>query len=333
MHLAEEETGLAVVGFLIGVGEKVPLTIELVGGTMANTIVVGIGTDEGVTTTFFHWQPPAVEVRTCHFFAATNDGAIGAALASTAIVETDEEVVVLAVMDDEGCLDCIFSCFDGVVALNGVVGDVVYLREGNFATNASGNGLGLAIEGLEVFLETDNLDAVPEGTEGEPGSAFVVDDEVGIDAVVGIFVLMGHDDWTLIFPLEVGGVGVEGLVGGEADGRAVLAKGGAGIVEVPVVAVSVDVGCPGVSVIASDGIACPLWNGGEDGVSKLPCLHVGGGEGGDAHACAKDVVASVFASCHDGVMYVGMFGIKSADKLGTDRLNLLGKCAECERRE
>ena len=52
VHLAEENLGLAIAGFLVGVAEEVPLAIELVGGVVSHSEELAVRTDERVATTF-----------------------------------------------------------------------------------------------------------------------------------------------------------------------------------------------------------------------------------------------------------------------------------------
>ena len=107
---------------------------------MACSEEVGIGTYECVASSTFHGLPLLVEVGSCDTLAPAYHGAVGAALASAAVVETDEEVVVFSMLDDEGGFDCIFSCLDGVITLDGVVLDVVYLCKGDFFADATCDG-------------------------------------------------------------------------------------------------------------------------------------------------------------------------------------------------
>ena len=128
---------MAIAGFFVGVGEEVPLAIKLIGGVVACTKELGIGADEGVASSFGHGLSLAVDVGSRHFLVSADDCAIGAALTSTAVVEADEKIVVFAVLDDEWGFDCIVTCLDGVVTLDGVVLDVVNLCKGDLPAYAA----------------------------------------------------------------------------------------------------------------------------------------------------------------------------------------------------
>ena len=85
-----------------------------------------------------------------------------------------------------------------------------------------GAGIGLAGHAGGV-VEAAELDAIPEGAEGEPAVAVGVLDVVRVDGVeaVGRF---GFEDEALVDPLVVGAFRVEGLVDGEANAGGVFAE-------------------------------------------------------------------------------------------------------------
>ena len=80
----------------------------------------------------------------------------------------------------------------------------------------------------------------------------------------------------------------------------------------PLAVAVADVGCPGVSPIAGDGVLGPLGNGFavEDGGFLTPGLEVGGGHDANAYASGEDVVAAVFADGENGVVHVGICGVE-----------------------
>ena len=80
----------------------------------------------------------------------------------------------------------------------------------------------------------------------------------------------------------------------------------------PLAVAVADVGCPGESPIAGDGVLGPLGNGFavEDGGFLTPGLEVGGGHDAYTYTSGKDVVAAVFADGENGVVNIGISGIE-----------------------
>ena len=81
---------------------------------------------------------------------------------------------------------------------------------GIFGTLAGGDGVDFGVFGREQAgfrVDAAHFDAGPEAAEGEPGLAFFVEDEIGIDGVEVIFEA-GLQDEAVIDPVKIGALGV-----------------------------------------------------------------------------------------------------------------------------
>ena len=275
---------------------------------MTDSVVALVGAYEEGSSAISEVFAIAVEIGTSDGLATTVGDLVGGVLAAAAVVVAHEEIVPIAALEDEGCLDGVVAGFDGILTFDGD-GD---LANFTVAIDATCNGDRFAERCAKIGIELLDLDSVPERAPYE-----IVFAEVWVDGVPVGDAFVRDDNGTLVTPTEVGRLGVEGLVDGEADGTAVLAEGGAGVVEVPLAVAVADVGCPGVAPIARDGVLSPLGDGFtvEDGGFLTPGLQVSGRHDTYAYTGGEDVVASVFADGEDGVVYVGIGGIE----LGTGR--------------
>ena len=304
MERSDEELGAGAELGVVGMGDVVPIAVgELIDGAVADTVEALVGAYEEGAAAIGEVFAFTIEIGAGDGLAASVGDLVGGVLASAAVVVAHEEVIPVAALEDEGRFDGVVACFDGVLAFDGD-GDLADLA---MAVDATGDGDGFSEACLEVGSELLELDAVPERTPDE-----VVFAEVGVDGIPVVDIGMRNDDGTLVTPTEVGRGRVEGFVDGESDGAAVASEGGAGVVEVPLSVAVADVGCPGVSPIAWDGVFCPLGDGFavEDGGFLTPGLEVGGGHDADAYTGGEDVVAAVFADGKDGVMDVGVVGVE-----------------------
>ena len=318
LEWTDEELGAGTELGVVGVGDVVPIAVgELIDRAVADAVEALVGTYEKGSSAKGEVVAIAVEIGAGDGLATTVGNLVGGILAAAAVVVAHEEIVPVATLEDEGRFDGIVASFDGILAFDGD-GDLADLA---MAIDATGYGDRFAERCAEVRSQLLELDAVPERTPDE-----VVFAEVGVDGVPVGDAFVRDDNRTLVTPTEVGRGGVEGLVEGEADGAAVLAEGGAGVIEVPLAVAVADVGCPGVSPIAGDGVLGPLGDGFavEDGGFLTPGLEVGGGHDANADTGGEDVVAAVFADGEDRVVYVGIGGIE----LGTGWALLAGTSGE-----
>ena len=127
----------------------------------------------------------------------------------------------------------------------------------------------------------------------------------------------------------MGRLGVEGLIDGMAYGAAVLAEGGAGVVEVPQAVVIVYVGGPGVATVAAHGVDGPGGDGVQHGGLELPLLHVAARQHAYTHAGGKEVVTAVLAPGHHGVVHIGVSGVVPWVAATGGLLCLLGTVGGC----
>lgn len=284
---------------------------------MAYAVVALVGTYEEGSSAKGEVFAIAIEIRTGDGLAASVGNLVGRVLAAAAVVVAHEEIVPIAALEDEWCLDGVVAGFDGILTFDGD-GD---LADFAMAIDATCNGDRFAERCAEVGVELLDLDSVPERAPYE-----IVFADVWVDGVPVGDAFVRDDNGTPVTPPEVGRLGVEGLVDGEADGTAVLAEGGAGVVEVPLAVAVADVGCPGVAPIAGDGVLGPLGDGFtvEDGGFLTPGLQVSGRHNTYAYTGGEDVVASVFANGENGVVYVGIGGVE----LGTEWALLAGASGE-----
>ena len=168
-------------GLLVGVGDEVGVSVEVVHRTVTYTEVVLVGAIEVGAATLVHAATLTVVVGTLDAARAAVGGLVGGALATAAVVVAHEEVVVAATLVDEGSLDGVLACLDCVATLDG---EVDVLAVDIALAIATGYGDGRGDGGLKVGLgEADELYAVPEGAVGEVGGVALVEDEVGVDGV------------------------------------------------------------------------------------------------------------------------------------------------------
>ena len=314
----DEELGAGSVFGVVGVGDVIPIAIwELIDGAVAYAVITLVGAYEEGSSAKGEVFAFAIEIGAGDGLATTVGDLVGRVLAAAAVVVTHEEIVPITTLEDEGCLDGVVAGFDGVLSFDGNG----YLTDFAVAIDATCDGDGFTETCLEVGSKLLELDAVPEGTPYE-----IVFAEVGVDGIPVVDVGVRNDNGTLVSPTEVGRGGVEGLVEGESDGAAVLAEGGAGVVEVPLVVAVADVGCPGVAPIAGDCVLGPLGNGFtvEDGGFLTPGLEVGRGHDAYAYASGEDVVAAVFTDGENGVVHVRIGGVE----LGTGWTLFAGTSSE-----
>ena len=135
VHLAQEHLSLSIMCLLVGMAEEVPLPIELIGGIVTCSEKLAVGTNEYFTATFLHWLPLFVNVWPCHLLASSHYSAISATFTSAAVIKADKEIVVVVVLDNKGCLDSVVASFNCVIALDGVVLNVINFCQSDFSSD------------------------------------------------------------------------------------------------------------------------------------------------------------------------------------------------------
>lgn len=124
-------------------------------------------------------------------------------------------------------------------------------------------------------IDGNHLKPVPKGTENHPHIAAEVHVTGRINRVV-IVSGGGLKNQALVRPLVIGGSGIEGGIGGQADHGVVGSKRRAGVIN-PVSSVSVPgVGSPDVSDAGAQGRGHPGWHRRDNIPHYLPVDLVGG---------------------------------------------------------
>ena len=163
-------------GGAVAVTDKDVVAVEMIGGTVAGSLILFlVAFEEDGAATLQHVGAFAVEVGTVDTAAAPYGNAVVALAALTAVVPRHKEVVVVAMLHDEGCLDGIAPC----VFRSGIGGHGLALR-----VVAAGYGAGLLAAGqVHGGIQPGYLDAVPEGTPQEPRLVVIVDNETGVNGI------------------------------------------------------------------------------------------------------------------------------------------------------
>jgi len=169
-----------------------------------------------------------------------------------------------------------------------------------------GRGVGQELAGFGV--QFGQLDAAPEGAPCQPDPAVGIGQDAGIDGVE-VHAGLGFDDHALVDPLEVGAVGVECLIGSQADEGALAAEGGGGIIEAEVIADFVDIGGPQFAA-CGDFFFDPVGYGGKHIGAAGPGQQVFGFDDADdaAHPAGGEDVVGVLVLDDVGVVDVGCGG-------------------------
>ena len=179
---------------------------------------------------------------------------------------------------------------------------------------AAGNGARLLANGnVHGRVKRSQLNTVPERTPDEPRLVIVIDDEVRVDGVPVVTLhltvgtafpfVRGHDA-ALVLPQ----ISSERATAEQADGRTVLAEGGAAVGQPPAPVPFDDIGCPHVTAEAWHRVRRPAGYDGHHGLRQhCPRLAVFRGHLLDAHACGKDVIRITVLS-HHRVVHHGRLG-------------------------
>jgi len=216
-----------------------------------------------------HLHAVAVDKRAGDLLRAPDHHPVGAVHPPAAKVERHEQVVVVALADHERR----FNRAGIDVARGQAVERLIF----------GGEQTGLVVQAA-------HLDPRPEAAEDQPGHAVFIDDQVGVDTVI---VVRGErlDHRAMIHPAPALFLAVERGVRRQADGGAVGAEGGDGVVQVIGVVVEGDIRRPEVGG-ADPHLARPPGHAAKDDrrPGHLPLEQIGGFAHLEAGGRAEQVI-------------------------------------------
>ena len=161
---------------------------------------------------------------------------------------------------------------------------------------------------MHRVVQFDELDAIPERTEGHPRAVFVVNNDIRVDGIPVVPFLLAGDDTSFIRPVGIS----KRRRRQKTDGRRVFSEGRTRIHHPPFVVPVDDIWRPYMVLEAGNSLLSPCRNLVEHALTlKGPRLPVIRFHHANTHAGAEDVILPVFV-CHDGVVHHQRVGLEKA---------------------